>query len=278
MNRLNRFAVKKSFSENNENKNLVNKVFTCGVVKLRLSLPKLFDDWFVGALDSVERNTSNELLSVGIDKTNILLLESNIDVANSHEANGFPVHGGIDFGSDEHDIMYSQPGQSYRTYGCLGVYFDTCGQITKQKDSIFEVIKKLTLLPGSVFGFTFCRSRISNDVYFSDKELFMREIDGLLKSKNLRRVSTDLDLLYSGRELMKNSKESHMNSFVITLGETPNGEKEKEKAKEKEGRKRKLKDAAADNKEKKKKKTKPQKHFKEIVKVVLRSASRVRKF
>jgi hypothetical protein len=266
LNRLNKFSVKKSFSENNENKNLVNKIFTCGVVKLRLALPKLFDDWFVGALDSVERNTSNELLSVGIDKANVLLLESNIDVALSHEANGFPVHEGIDFGADEHDVKYSQPGQSYRTYGCLGFYFDTCGQITKQKDSVFAVIKKLTLLPGSVFGFTFCRSRISNDVYFSDKELFLREIDDILRSKRLRRISLDLDLLYSGRELMKNSKESHMNSFVITLGEIT-GEKEEE------GRKRKLNDDDAE----KKKKTKQKKQHGSF-KGVLRSASRVRKF
>ena len=208
-------AVKKSFSFN-ENKNAVNAIFTAGILKARLSCGD-DDNWFVGGLDSTELNTTNSLVSVGIGKENILLLEVDKKVTESHFAAGVPVHQGDDFGDDAHDETYNQPGQAYRTYKCIGFYFDTCGHIRTQKKSVLSAIEKLCLIPGSVLGFTFCRSRISCENFAEDKKHFLKEVDDVLKDKALKRGNLELDLMYSGQKLLVTSREAHMNSFIYSL-------------------------------------------------------------
>jgi hypothetical protein len=210
-------AVKKVFSWN-ENKNAVNIIFTGSVLKARLFCLE-DEDWFVGALDSVELNTTDALISVGINKNNILLLEVDRKVTESHVAAGVPVHLGDDFGDDAHDETYSQPGQAYRKYKCLGFYFDTCGHVTKQKTSVLSAMEKLCLIPGSVLGFTFCRSRISCENFAEDKKQFLKEVDDLLRDKALKRGNLELDLMYSGQKLLVTSREAHMNSFIYTLAQ-----------------------------------------------------------
>ena len=214
MNKL--VAVKKVFSLN-ENKNAVNTIFTAGVLRTRLNLQN--DNWFVGALDSIELNTTKSLMSVGINKENILLLEVDSKVTQSHVAAGIPVHLGDDFGNDAHDETYNRPGQSYRNYKCLGFYFDTCGHVSKQKTSVLSAMEKLCLIPGSVLGFTFCRSRLSCDKFAEDKKQFLKEVDDVLKNKALKRGNLELDLMYSGQKLLVTSREAHMNSFIYTLEE-----------------------------------------------------------
>lgn len=203
----------KSFLKN-ENKEFVNKVLTLFVTDLSKSLDNP-DSYFFGTLDSVERNTSKKLMSHGIKKSSILLVESNKTTAKLHEKNGFAVHNGTleNFSSDDNDHVYSQKYQSWRTYGCLGWYFDTYGNIHTQKDGILNTINKSNLIDGSVLGFTFCRGHITTTKHNEDKSKFIRELSSVLKSKGFK-MNIFFDYPYSGIYKYSPSRGMPMESFI----------------------------------------------------------------
>ena len=213
---LKRVNPNKSFLSN-ENKNFINAMFSVMIMSLIHRIPNFtFDDCFVGAFDGMERKTANTLIEMGFQQSAILLNELNETVARSHVSAGFPVHEGVDFGSDTHDEFYKEEGQAWRVYKCLGWYFDTCGEIGTQKYSLLSSIKKLVLIDGSVLAFTFCRSRVSVEEYKKEKRLFMKEVNGILLSRGLMlKVEHDHD--YAGSSMFKRARESHMNSIVCSV-------------------------------------------------------------
>jgi hypothetical protein len=202
---------------NNENKNFINSMFSVKIMSLIHQIPNFtFENSFVGAFDGVERNTANTLISMGFQQSAILLNELNEIVARSHLSAGFPVHEGVDFGDAKYDKMYTEEGQAWRVYNCLGWYFDTCGEITTQKHSLLSTIRKLKLIDGSVLAFTFCRSRMSVEEYAKQKKQFLKEVNVLLsKCGKSCKVCCEHD--YAGSVMFKRVRESHMNSFVCSV-------------------------------------------------------------
>jgi hypothetical protein len=206
----------KSFLSN-ENKNFINSMFSVKIMQLIHQIPNFtFDNCFVGAFDGMERKTANTLISMGFQQSAILLNELNETVARSHLSAGFPVHEGVDFGSDKYDKLYKEDGQAWRVYKCLGWYFDTCGEIGTQKQSLLSSIKKLVLIDGSVLAFTFCRSRMSVEEYAKDKRLFMKLLSAVMSNCGLK-IKVDYDHDYAGSLMFKRARESHMNSFICTV-------------------------------------------------------------
>jgi hypothetical protein len=202
---------------NNENKSFINALFAVNIMSLIHSIKGFtFDNCFVGAFDGVERKTANTLISMGFHQSAILLNEMNPDVTNSHISAGFCVHEGTDFGDSSFDDLYTEEGQAWRKYDCLGWYFDTCGEIPTQKLSLLSTIRKLNLIKGSVLGFTFCRSRTSVEDYAKQKKLFIKDVNKILAARKMElRVDSDHD--YSGSFMFKRSRESHMNSFMCSV-------------------------------------------------------------
>lgn len=201
----------------NENKSFINALFSVSIMTLIHSIQDFtFENCFVGAFDGVERKTANSLISMGFQQSAILLNELNSDVANSHVKAGFCVHEGTDFGDSKFDDLYTEEGQAWRNYDCMGWYFDTCGEIPTQKHSLLSTIRKLNLINGSVLGFTFCRSRISVEDYAKQKQVFIKDVNKILASKNMKlQVNTTHD--YSGSLMFQRSRESHMNSFMCSV-------------------------------------------------------------
>lgn len=209
----------KSFA-NNENKTFVNSLIAINVAILLKSLNKDYrQQCFFGALDSVEHNTSNTLMSMGIKKSSILLVQNVPTIANHHSNSSFAVHSGTleDFASNKNDELYRQKNQSWRTFPCLGWYFDTCGMIKTQKKGILDTIKKSNLVDGSILGFTFCRGRISAKKYEEEKSNFIRELRGFLEWKGFElNLDPTYDHNYSGQFVFKSSSGTPMNSFVCS--------------------------------------------------------------
>jgi len=202
---------------NNENKAYINATFAVMIMSLIHRIKDFtFDNCFIGAFDGVERKTANSLISMGFQQSAILLNEMNTEVANSHLKAGFCVHEGTDFGDSSFDKLYSEEGQAWRKYDCLGWYFDTCGEIHTQKPSLLSTIRKLNLINGSVLGFTFCRSRTTVEDYAKQKKLFIKDVNKILAARKMElRVDSDHD--YSGSFMFKRSRESHMNSFMCSV-------------------------------------------------------------
>ena len=175
-----------------------------------------FENSFVGALDGVERNTANTLMSMGWPKLSILLTECNAVVAQSHIAAGFPVHEGVNFGDSVFDGIYQEEHQAWRAYNCLGWYFDTCGEISTQKHSILSTIKKLKLVKGSVLAFTFSRNRMRINDYLNEKRFFVKEMNKILAGGKME-LKMEVEHDYAGSFMFKRARESHMNSFVCSV-------------------------------------------------------------
>jgi len=202
---------------NNENKNYINSMFAVKIMSLIHRIPNFsFDDSFVGAFDGMERKTANTLISMGFQQSAILLNESNEMVAKSHVSAGFAVHEGVDFGDCKFDKLYTEEGQSWRQYKCVGWYFDTCGEIMTQKRSLLSTLRKLILIDGSVLAFTFCRSRMSVDEYAKQKRIFIKEVNVILCVNRLE-MKVECEHDYAGCSMFKRARESHMNSFICSV-------------------------------------------------------------
>ena len=195
---------------NNQNKFLVNIKFIGYIASAKLKYN--CDNSFVGALDSIENNTSKLLLSIGINKKNILLVESNNKVSLSHIKQKFPTYKGT-LEEFSNNICSSKTLDNNK---CLGWYFDTCGMIHTQKNGIFNVIKKSNLIDGSVLAFTFTRTRVKKFDYDEQKKEFIKNINMLISSKGFT-FKKIFDYDYSGAIIGKRAKESHMNSFIYII-------------------------------------------------------------
>lgn len=206
----------KSF-ENNQNKTFINSIFATEIIKLIIN-NKHKQSWnlFVGVLDGLERNTSNTLLSMGFEKNSILIVEDKKSIADSHVRKGFCTHHGklSDFASDYYDKEYNKDLSAWRKYDCYGWYFDTCGTISTQKKGIIETIKKSQLINGVILGFTFCRSRMTNNTFEIELESFLVEINDILGSKGLRLGVQICKHDYTGQSMWKRARESHMCSLI----------------------------------------------------------------
>lgn len=216
-NQYNQYNPNKSFA-NNENKNLINAIIGSRVALLKQQNNNFKYEHFFGVLDSKEMNTVNSLLSMGIEKESVLLVENEHSVALSHINAGFCTHEGTleNFADDFYDEEYSQKFSAWRQYNCLGWYFDTCSTILTQKKGIINTIRKSKLVDGSVLAFTFCRSRMTVKQYEENKELFIFELQTHLKQNGFN-LFVDYDHDYSGNKIFKRSREAHMNSFVCTV-------------------------------------------------------------
>jgi hypothetical protein len=190
-----RIIVKKSFYAN-KNKKTINQYFVrqiqSNLDKIGLDFSDLDNNFYIGALDSIERNTSNEFLYNGLSKDNILLVESKSQIALNHIENGFPCHHGTleSFADDKYDVTYSEPHAEYRTSICLGWYFDMYGQIGKQSQGILSTIAKtqFNIYYGCVFAFTFCRGRVKKYVHEYNKKIFIKKLIMLVKSKGCNSI------------------------------------------------------------------------------------------
>ena len=185
----------KSF-DNNENKNICNEIISSGIKKIDNIDNK--NDFFVGALDSVEHNTSNTLMKCGIKKEQIFLVETNNDVYNSHIQNDFKTYKGSLDEFVESNIKFNKE--------CLGWYFDTCGCIRTQEPGILNIISDLKLISGSILGFTFSKRDNAGNKHQKQLDKF------ILKLKKIIDFEMIYELEYSGDkfgEYQKNASKMH---------------------------------------------------------------------
>ena len=78
----------KSF-ENNQNKTLINSIFGSKIISSIIMNNYNSCKYYVGILDGIEHNTSKTLISIGMDKKSILLVESNNVLASAHKNDNF---------------------------------------------------------------------------------------------------------------------------------------------------------------------------------------------
>lgn len=210
--------IKKNFS-NNENKNYMNFIFSTNILD-NIKNKKNFN-WnnsIVIVLDSIERNTSNTLLSLGIPKDSLLLVEENTEVTNNHIKNGFPTHQGTlkDFSDNKNDKTYSFSHQNYRNYDVQGIYFDTCGSINKQEEGILNTLNKTNLQDNCILGFTFCKRGITNIEYIKLKNKFIKKLEKVLVKIGFN-INKLYDYDYNGYQIFNKSIGAPMNSFFIKI-------------------------------------------------------------
>ena len=182
----------KSF-DNNENKNICNETFSSGIKKIDNK-----NDFFVGALDSVEHNTSNSLMKYGIKKEQIFLVENNNDVYNSHIQNDFKTFKGSLDEFVESNIKFNKE--------CLGWYFDTCGCIRTQEPGILNIIRDLNLINGSILGFTFSKRDNAGNKHQKQLNKFILKLEKIINFEII------YELEYSGDkfgEYQKNASKMH---------------------------------------------------------------------
>lgn len=204
------FKKIKSF-ENNQNKNIFNNIFSSEIYKIIIHNNGLdcVDELFCGVLDSVEHNTSNQLIRLGFEKNNILIPEKNLNTMKIHKNNGYNCfYGDLDDFTSKIDTQHIY----------TGWYFDTCGQINKQKNPILNVIKKTTFNTQAIIGFTFCKTRIKKEIYNEQKNVFLNELQNVLSSKNFELIEIFIDLDYSGTKANRREKHnSLMNTFICRI-------------------------------------------------------------
>jgi hypothetical protein len=204
----------KSF-QHSENKMFFNTMFSNHIVD---SL-QYNRDFYVGALDSVERNTSSALQNVGIPIENILLVERERYIYDSHVSAGYNVFEvGKDGLTDFSNQHYKRQNSSFNwtTSKCAGWCFDTCGEVTCQKNGILKTISKLDLLTGAILSFTFCQ-RTTGGSYEDHKQLFLRELAHCLLDKNFI-FEKIIDRDYSGKKFFERShNDSMMNTIIIKI-------------------------------------------------------------
>lgn len=210
--------VTKNF-KNNHNKNFINYLFGSEIIKSAKCINDFnWDKYYIGALDAKERNTSNVLISLGVIKNSILLVEHDDKVSKSHYESGFCVHEGNlnNFSNDEYDEIYSDELSNWRNCKCLGWYFDLCKTIQTEKEGIINTINKTNLVNGSVLSFTFCRRWTKHYEYANDKNLFIQKVKNILNKKGfiLKEV---IDHYYRGTLILHKSKGMDMNTFMYTV-------------------------------------------------------------
>lgn len=189
----------KSFN-NNENKNICNIIFTSEIIKI---INKQNNNFFLGVLDSVEHNTSKYLISCGIKKKQILIVEKNNDVYNSHIQNDFKTFKGSLNDLSKKKIVW--------TSDCLGWYFDTCGCIRKQEQGILNIIRDLNLINGSILGFTFSKRGNKGDVHKDKYDEFKNKLKKIINFKII------YELEYSGNKFMEPNYQANMQTLIIKV-------------------------------------------------------------
>jgi hypothetical protein len=189
----------KSFN-NNENKNICNIIFTSEIIKI---INKQNNNFFLGVLDSVDCNSSKYLISCGIKKEQILLVEKNNDVYNSHIQNDFKTFKGSLNDLSKKKIVW--------TSDCLGWYFDTCGCIRTQEPGILNIIRDLNLINGSILGFTFSKRGGAGDVHKKKYEKFKNKLKKIINFKII------YELEYSGNKFMEPNNQSKMQTLIIKV-------------------------------------------------------------
>lgn len=187
----------KSFN-NNENKNICNKIFSSKINKIENK-----NNFFVGVLDSVERNTSKYLISCGIKKEQIFLVEKNDYIYNSHIQNDFKTFKGSLNDLSKKKIVW--------TSDCLGWYFDTCGCIRTQEPGILNIIRDLNLINGSILGFTFSKRGGAGDVHKKKYEKFKNKLKKIINFKII------YELEYSGNKFMEPNNQAKMQTLIIKV-------------------------------------------------------------
>lgn len=210
----------KDFS-NNQNKTFINTMFSNYVVNTLYSTS--LKNIFVGALDSVERNTSIALQNVGVPKNNILLIEREHHIYKSHKNAGYnAIQVSKDGLTDYANQRYVNMSTSFEWNNtrCVGWYFDMCGSITTQQHGILSTITKLNLIDNAILGFTFCK-RTHGKPYESSKNDFLTELKKCLLKKKFKH-ETIVDRDYNGKQFFKESstdtkKHASMNSFIIKI-------------------------------------------------------------
>jgi hypothetical protein len=212
---LNKTKVKsiKDFPASNQNKILANSVFASHVViqgkKADYYSGKKNDCFRVIVLDGIENNTSNTLMSMGIKKENIRIIEHNEDVSASHIKNNFKTF----CGSLE---KYGQLNIAIKP--CLGAYFDTCVTINTETNGILSVLKNQCFIEGTVLMFTFTRQRNTKEEYSKDKDTFIKKLNILIARKGFGFNEKIIDNDYSGELVFNRTQwESAMNTFGYTL-------------------------------------------------------------
>lgn len=213
----------KKFPQSNQNKILVNNIFASQVAiqgkKNNYYNGNKNDDYFrILILDGKENNTANALISVGIKQNNIVIIEQNKDIFMSHLKNNFRVwFESIKDHGESRQKMLDEKSSNFITIPCLGIYFDTCGTINKEKDGILGALKAHRFVEGCVIVFTFTRSHISKEKHENDKKKFINELLTLTTNAGFCFNKTLLDHDYSGELVFKRKRECHMNTFGYTL-------------------------------------------------------------
>ncbi len=202
--------------KNNQNKTFVNFLFSSQIIFLKKQHPHNLNNFIVGVLDSIERNTCNALMAVGIQKQEILLVEQNSDIALSHMNDGFQTYHG------DLKSLATSTASNWSQRVCLGWYFDMFGTISTQKDGIFSVIYNLNLTDGSILAFTFCRRGMTAQNYKNQKATFINQLSEHLKLKGFELNSLLFEHNYSGKYMFDKSRGSPMDSFVYAIKLTQN--------------------------------------------------------
>ena len=174
---------------NNKNKKIQNELFINQIKKISnmKNLNLLDHNSFIGILDSIEGNTTKMLLSNGLKKDNILIIEHKEHIAKKHLKKDIPCHLGTleSFAHDKYDEIYTESDSNWRNYNCAGWYFDTCGHVCKQGPQILSVLDKTFIQSGCVLSFTFCRGRILKEKHEEDMNIFIENLNMLFEKRNL---------------------------------------------------------------------------------------------
>lgn len=146
-----------------------------------------YEDYYIGLLDSIERNSSNFGINCGISKKSFLLLERNKSIYKDHINNGFNTINGdiLDFSN------IIKTNMKYKEKICLGFYFDFCGTIRLNTIGLFDLLKNLKLVNKSIIGFTFCKRDRESNNYEDEKFKFFIELLEIMKkiSFNIKEIS-----------------------------------------------------------------------------------------
>ena len=198
----------KSFDDN-ENKNIANIIFASHIIILKQNGNYNKDEFYVALLDSYEHNSSRNLINCGIKKDNILMIELDNYVYNSHINENFnSFHGSLE--------KYSEKDTPYSNKICFGWYFDTCATIKTQEKGILQTIEKLNLVSGSILGFTFCRRGVTIEEHYNKHEDFRDKVIKILANKGFgfdKIFSND----YSGNKIEYRTTGSPMDNFFFKV-------------------------------------------------------------
>ena len=209
--------ISKSY-HNNKNKKLQNELFIQQIKKMckMKNFDLLDNNSFIGILDSIEGNTTKMLLSNGLKKDNILIIECKKDIVRKHLRRGIPCHYGTleSFADDKYDDIYVQADSNWRNYNCIGWYFDTSGHVSKQGSQILLVLNKTSIQSGCVLSFTFCKARILQEKHEENMNIFIQNLITFFEKKSLT-LSLIHNYCYSGDGNGKRGSAMEWSLYVV---------------------------------------------------------------